>query len=100
VAVVTLSEAWFDDYLATNGYLFQVEPDLGVSTRPDRLIERVCFEAICEVKEFTTDAMQRRWPQGGRQIGSFSGREWFLRSVGRLAKQRYNSSPSRATSVP
>jgi hypothetical protein len=87
---VTLSEEWFDDYLATNGYLFEVEPDLGVRTRPDRLIERVCFEAICEIKEFTTDAMRRRWPMGGRQIGSFSGREWFLpvrRTIGEAAVQ-------------
>lgn len=74
----TISEQWFDEYLITHGYTFEVEPDLGVRTRPDRLIERAGYEAICEIKEFTMDAMQRRWPQGGSQIGSFSGQEWFL----------------------
>jgi hypothetical protein len=79
---MTGSEEWFDDYLRTNGYLFEVEPDLGVRTRPDRLIERAGIEAICEVKEFRTDAMQRRWPEGGSQIGSFGSDEW-LRNVRR-----------------
>jgi hypothetical protein len=71
---VTVSEEWFDEYLATNGYTPTVEPDLGVPKQPDRLIERVGVEAICEVKEFTTDAMRRRWPEGGSQMGFFSGR--------------------------
>jgi hypothetical protein len=48
---VTVSDEWFDEYLAVNGYTFEREPDLGVRTRPDRLIERVGVEAICEVKE-------------------------------------------------
>jgi hypothetical protein len=68
--VSTESERWFDEYLDANGYTYWPEPDLGVPTRPDRLIERVGEEAICEVKEFTTDAMQRRWPEGGSQISS------------------------------
>jgi hypothetical protein len=87
---MTASEEWFDDYLRTNGYLFEVEPDLGVRTRPDRLIERVCFEAICEIKEFTTDAMRRRWPEGASQFGSFGGLEWFLtvrRTISDAAQQ-------------
>jgi hypothetical protein len=29
-----------------------------VPTRPDRLIDRAGFEVICEIKEFTTDAMK------------------------------------------
>jgi hypothetical protein len=88
--VATISEAWFDEYLTTNGYSFQEEPDLGVATRPDRLIERVGVEAICEVKEFTTDAMQRRWPEGGSQFGSFSAEEWLLnvrRAITQAARQ-------------
>jgi hypothetical protein len=86
----TASERWFDEYLATNGYTAQVEPDLGVRTRPDRLIERVGVEAICEVKEFTRDAMNRRWPEGGSQIGSFSSEEWLLnvrRAISSAARQ-------------
>jgi hypothetical protein len=62
---VTTSEDWFDEDLDANGYSYEEEPDLGVVKRPDRLIERVGVEAICEVKEFTTDAMKRRWPEGG-----------------------------------
>jgi hypothetical protein len=74
----TTSEQWFDDYLVTNGYSFEVEPDMGIPTRPDRLIERVGIEAFCEIKEFTTDAPMRRWPEGGRRIGSFSTHQWLL----------------------
>jgi hypothetical protein len=84
--VPTVSEQWFDEYLTTNGYSFEEEPDLGVVKRPDRLIERVEVEAICEIKELTTDAMQRRWPKGGSQIGSFSSDEW-LRNVRRAISE-------------
>ena len=86
----TTSEQWFDEYLLTNGYSFETEPDLGVRTRPDRLIDRADVEAICEIKEFTTDAMQRRWPEGGTRIGSFSAQEWLLnvrRSISDAARQ-------------
>jgi hypothetical protein len=87
---VTISEDWFDEYLDANGYSYEEEPDLGVVKRPDRLIERVGVEAICEVKEFTTDAMKRRWPEGGSQFGSFSGQEWMLnvrRAISDAAEQ-------------
>jgi hypothetical protein len=86
----TESETWFDEYLLTNGYTFDPEFDLGVRTDPDRLIDRAGFEAVCEVKEFTTDAMQRRWPEGGSQFGSFGYQEWFLRvqrSISEAAEQ-------------
>ena len=53
--------------------------DFRVRTSPDRLIDRAGFQAVCEVKEFTTDAIRRRWPTGGGGFGSFSGQEWFLR---------------------
>jgi hypothetical protein len=66
---VTISEDWFDEYLDLNGYVYEEEPDLGVPTRPDRLIERVGVEAICEVRQFAIDAMQKRRPEGGSQIG-------------------------------
>jgi hypothetical protein len=90
VHVPNASEQWFDEYLQTHGYAFESEPDLGVRTRPDRLIERAGFEAICEVKEFTTDPMRRRWPNGGSQFGSFGGQEWFLtvrRTIASAARQ-------------
>jgi hypothetical protein len=86
----TPSEQWFDEYLATNGYTFEIEPDLGVATRADRLIDRAGIEAICEIKEFTTDAKKRRWPEGGSQMGMFSGEEWLLnvrRAISEAARQ-------------
>ena len=54
------------------------------------MIERDGLAAICEVKEFTTDAMIRRWPQGGSGFGSFSETEWFLtvrRTISGAARQ-------------
>jgi hypothetical protein len=71
-------------------YPSQPEPDLGVDKRPDRLIERVGVEAICEVKEFRTDAMKRRWQDGGSRIGSFSSDEWLpnvRRAIGNASEQ-------------
>lgn len=76
-AAVTASEEWFDEYLGLNGYSYLREPDLGISKRPDRVITRVGVEAICEVKEFTTDAMRRRFPDGGGGVASFSSAEWM-----------------------
>ena len=79
---MTESEEWFDEYLLTHGYTWEVEPDLGVPQRPDRLIDRAGVEAICEVKEFTTDAIERRWPERTAEdegrFGSFSTEEWML----------------------
>jgi hypothetical protein len=74
----TPSEQWFDEYLLTHGNTFEVEPDLGVSKRPDRVIDRAGVEAVCEVKEFTTDALQKRWSEGGSRVGSFGSSEWLL----------------------
>jgi hypothetical protein len=89
-STVTTSEQWFDEYLLDHGYTFETEPDLCVPTRPDRLIGRADFEAVCEVKEFTTDAMQRRWPEGGSRFGTFRAQEWFLnvrRTISDAAEQ-------------
>ena len=86
----TESEQWFDQYLADHGYAFQIEPNLGIQKRPDRLIERNGNSAICEVKEPETDAMRRRWPEGGSQIGTFSTDEWLRnvrRPISRAARQ-------------
>lgn len=86
----TESEQWFDQYLNDHGYAFQVEPDLGIQKRPDRLIEREGIRAICEVKQPENDAIRRRWPQGGAQIGSFSTDEWLRnvrRPISRAARQ-------------
>jgi hypothetical protein len=85
----TISEGWFDEYLHDNGYSFEIEPDFDVPKRPDRLIERVGVQAVCEIKEFTTDAIQRRWPEGGSRFGSF-GSDWFLtvrRQISSAAEQ-------------
>jgi hypothetical protein len=88
--IITESEAWFDAYLAEQGYTVHVEPDLGVPTRPDRLIVRAGAEAICELKEFTTDAFRRRFPEGGSGPGVFGPKEWLLtvrRTISSAARQ-------------
>jgi len=95
---VTLSEEWFDEYLSLHGYTstpepplhYPANPDLLIPTKPDRLIERVGIEVIAEVKEFTTDALTRRWPDGGGGFASFSDDEWWRvvnRQIGRAAKK-------------
>src|SRR4051812_30082460 len=86
----TESEQWFDEYLDLNGYTYQREPPLAVMKKPDRLIDRAGIEAICEIKEFRADPMTRRWPRGGRRVGSFSAADWFLdvrRRISNAAEQ-------------
>jgi hypothetical protein len=47
------SEVWFDRYLREHGYdPGDPEPDLGVSKKPDRLIERGGQRVVCEIKQF------------------------------------------------
>lgn len=82
----TASERWFDQYLSDHGYTVTPEPDLGIPTLPDRLIERDGTAAICEVKEFRSDALRRRWPEGGSQVSTFSSAEW-LASVRRAIRE-------------
>lgn len=48
------AEARFEHYLDAQGYSREHEPDLGVPTRPDYLIERDGLQAACEVKGFKT----------------------------------------------
>jgi hypothetical protein len=63
----TASEVWFDTYLRAHGYTWEVEPDLGVPKRPDRLVKRDGLSAVCEVKQFDKDplAWMRETGQGG-----------------------------------
>jgi hypothetical protein len=53
----TASEVWFDTYLRAHGYKWEVEPDLGVQKRPDRLVMRDGLRAVCEVKQFDKDPL-------------------------------------------
>jgi hypothetical protein len=53
----TLSEIWFDNYLTAHSYRFDIEPDLGIEKRPDRLIERDGLQAVCEVKQFESNPL-------------------------------------------
>lgn len=56
----TESEEWFARYCAGHGInVLAYEPDLGVATRPDYLIERGGSEVVCEVKEFTATRFDR-----------------------------------------
>jgi hypothetical protein len=51
----TASEVWFDTYLRAHGYTWELEPDLRIPKRPDRLIYRDGLSAVCEVKQFDKD---------------------------------------------
>jgi hypothetical protein len=63
----TASEVWFDTYLRAHGYTWELEPDLGIPKRPDRLIYRDGLSAVCEVKQFDKDPIgwMRETGQGG-----------------------------------
>ena len=63
----TASEVWFDTYLRAHGYTWELEPDLGIPKRPDRLIHRDGLSAVCEVKQFDKDPIgwMRETGQGG-----------------------------------
>lgn len=58
MASQNLSEERFERYLGEQGYTFEHEPDLGVTTRPDYFIARDSEQALCEVKEFSTTAIR------------------------------------------
>jgi hypothetical protein len=53
--------------LRAHGYEWEVEPDLGVTKRPDRFVARDGLGAVCEVKQFDKDplAWMRETGQGG-----------------------------------
>lgn len=53
----TTSEIWFDSYLTAHDYVFDVEPDYGVPTHPDRLVKRDGLQAVCEVKQFDSNPL-------------------------------------------
>lgn len=62
------SETWFDRYIRDNGHdPGEPEPDLGVPSRPDRLLTWNGHAVVCEIKEFGQDVI----PEGGgaRTIG-------------------------------
>lgn len=64
------SEEWFDVYVRANGHdPGEPEPDLGVPKRPDRLISWAGHQAVCEIKEFDTSALDRRLSAAGERLG-------------------------------
>jgi hypothetical protein len=77
----TTSELWFDGYLRTHGYTFDVEPDLGITKRPDRLISRDGLRAVCEVKQFDVD------PFAGFRGGAIDEHKPVRRAVKEAADQ-------------
>jgi hypothetical protein len=61
------AERWLERYLRDHGYEYEYEPDLGVSTRPDFLVERNGVEVVCEVKGFETPTPLERRLAGTEQ---------------------------------
>jgi hypothetical protein len=62
------SELIFETYLQAHHYSWQYEPDLGVPGRPDYMISRGGSAAICEVKEFETDAIRELGAEAGGPV--------------------------------
>lgn len=55
------AERWFERYLHDHEYEYDYEPDLGVTKRPDFVIERNDVKVVCEVKAFEkVPALQKR----------------------------------------
>jgi hypothetical protein len=75
----TLADEWFEGYLRQEGLqgADEHEPDLGVNTRPDFLIAGGPHQAVCEVKQFETSGMQRRFALPGNRYGALSHDEVF-----------------------
>lgn len=74
------SELWFERYLRDHGLDGGDDhhPDLGVGRRPDYRVSRGRDSAICEVKEFTTSKMAKRFAEAGsRQPLSLSNDEVY-----------------------
>jgi hypothetical protein len=81
----TPSEVWFDTYLRSHGYQWHVEPDLGVSKRPDRLVMRDGLSAVCEVKQFDKDPLA--WMYETQQAGFIDEHKPVRRAVKQAADQ-------------
>lgn len=81
----TASEVWFDMYLLAHGYEWEIEPDLGVPKRPDRLVMRDGLSAVCEVKQFDNDPLA--WMRETGQGGFFDEHKPVRRAVKQAAEQ-------------
>ena len=77
--VKEISEEWFERYLADHAVDGGANhhPDLGVSKKPDYRVSRDCNGAICEVKEFTTSGMEKRFATSAGQPMSLSDDEVY-----------------------
>ena len=69
----TAGELMFEAYLREQGYAVPAhEPDLGVTKRPDYVVERDGWTCVCEVKEFARDTTSMPGIGAeGAQFGSF-----------------------------
>lgn len=74
-----ISEDWFERYLVDHDVDGGDDhhPDLGVSKKPDYRISRDSNGAICEVKEFTTSGMEKRFAAASGQPMSLSDEEVY-----------------------
>lgn len=91
----TESEQRFERYLDAHGYSYEYEPDLGSSTRPDYRIERDGTAAICEVKEFHKDPLEKRG-----SIGALSDHEVYGAVRGAVQHAARQLKPLVGTGLP
>jgi hypothetical protein len=75
----TPADDWFEGYLRREGLegADEHEPELGVSKRPDFLVASGSSQAVCEVKQFETSAMEKRFSLPGVNLGALSHEEVF-----------------------
>lgn len=62
------AELLFERYLHAHGYEWEHEPDLGIGTKPDYRILHSEFVVICEVKQFTTQAIRDLGREAGGPV--------------------------------
>jgi hypothetical protein len=85
---MTLSEEWFDRYIRDHGHdPGEVEPDLGIEKRPDRLIGWNGVEVVCEVKQFDNDPFGDDWNGQPRTMDMKAALNPVRRAVSYAAEQ-------------
>jgi hypothetical protein len=84
------AERWFERYLRDHGYEYDYEPDFGVSTHPDFLVQRADVQFVCEVKGFDQPTPLEKRLRGSSQTMAISSDEEYgpMRSAVREAARQ------------
>jgi hypothetical protein len=96
------SEKWFERYLRDTGHAGaeRHEPYLGIPRRPDYLVSKGSGAAVCEVKEFSTSALDRRISASRGNAFSMSPADLDKASARRVRDAAEKLEPLRLRSIP